>query len=78
MIVGKLVIRDLSMQRCPFCIEIPGTIQFLRHNCHYLKEIFLIAILYDVETDDDDKSEQSRGKTGWKRRDCMPHRLEIL
>ncbi|KAH8796955.1 hypothetical protein F5882DRAFT_515347 [Hyaloscypha sp. PMI_1271] len=53
-IVERLILRDLSKQRCPFCNETPGAMQFVGHLCHHLEEISLIAVPQEVEIDDDD------------------------
>jgi len=53
-IVERLILRDLSKQRCPFCNETPGAIQFVGHLCHHLEEISLTAVPQEVEIDDDD------------------------
>lgn len=53
-IVEKFILRDLSKQRCPFCNETPGAIQFVGHLCHHLEEISLAAVPQEVEIDDDD------------------------
>ena len=54
-IVEKSILRDLSKQRCPFCNETPGAIQFVGHLCHHLEEISLAAVPQEVEIDDDDE-----------------------
>ena len=56
-IVEKSVLRDLSKQRCPFCNETPGAIQFVGHVCHHLEEISLAAVPQEVEIDDDDEDD---------------------
>jgi hypothetical protein len=56
-IVEKFILRDLSKQRCPFCKETPGAIQFVGHLCHHLEEISLAAVPQEVEIDDDDDSD---------------------
>jgi hypothetical protein len=56
-IVEKCILRDLSKQRCPFCNETPGAIQFVGHLCHHLEEISLAAVPQEVEIDDDDDND---------------------
>jgi hypothetical protein len=56
-IVEKSILRDLSKQRCPFCNETPGAVQFVGHLCHHLEEISLAAVPQEVEIDDDDEDD---------------------
>jgi uncharacterized CHY-type Zn-finger protein len=60
-IVEKSILRDLSKQRCPFCNETPGAIQFVGHLCHHLEEISLAAVPQEVEIDDDDDDDDDDG-----------------
>ena len=56
-IVEKPILRDLSKQRCPFCNETPGAIQFVGHLCHHLEEISLAAVPQEVEIDHEDEDD---------------------
>jgi hypothetical protein len=49
----KMMARNLSTQKCPFCGDIPGATKFVGHLCHHLEEISISAIPQDVEPDDE-------------------------
>ncbi|KAH0562437.1 hypothetical protein GP486_002876 [Trichoglossum hirsutum] len=52
--ISKKILRDISIQQCPFCREIPGAVSFVGHICHHLEEVSLAA-LPQAELEEDDQ-----------------------
>jgi hypothetical protein len=50
------ILRDLAIQKCPFCDQVPGVNAFVGHICHHLEEISLSSI--PKEEDDIDENEE--------------------
>lgn len=44
----KQIRRNLANQKCPFCMKIPGTTNFMGHICHHLEDVALFAIPRDA------------------------------
>jgi hypothetical protein len=59
---SKKVRRDLNIQPCPFCAEIPGSKDFVRHVCRHCEEIALSSLSRCYGEDSEDSADSEDGE----------------